>query len=48
MKVYLVMGGATPEAVFDTLEKAQEFISDRCAFSGLPMTYYLVVEFEVK
>lgn len=48
MTVYLVMGGTTPEGVFDTLEKAQNFISDRCAFSGLPLSYYRTVAFELK
>lgn len=46
--VYLVMGGNTPEAVFETVVKAQEFIADRCKFSGLPPSYYRTIKFEVQ
>lgn len=48
MTVYLVMGGNIPEGVFETMIKAQEFIADRCKFSGLAPSYYATFKFEVK
>jgi hypothetical protein len=48
MKVYLVMGNYTPEGVFETPEKAADFISDRLAFTNLPANYYRILEFEVR
>lgn len=47
MKVYLVIGGNVPEDVFSTASKAQDFIADRCKFTGFPPNYYRVFEFEV-
>ena len=48
MKVYLVMGNVTPEGVFETKEKAADFIADRLAFTNLSTSYYRIVEFELR
>jgi len=47
MTIYLVMG-VTPEGVFETQEKAANFVSDRLAFTNLPATYYRILKFEVQ
>ncbi len=48
MKVFLVMCGANPQGVFWIEEKAQDFISERSAFTGLPLDHYTVHVFYVR